>query len=149
MRPRRVLIAALVAALLSGCGDAPGPMASASPEGTPPTPQQTVTSRDAVPPPDSGPPEDLAHPTPQARTEPAPTVTEGEITIVGRLVEGVEPGCLVLRSGTDEYLLILPRDVDRSALTAGPLTVRGRLEPGLATTCQQGTPLLVTEIRPG
>ena len=89
-------------------------------------------------------------PTTPGRTSPAPQpppaanrphVPEGDLTVTGQLVEGVEPGCLLLRSGTTDYLLILPRDVDRGELTAAAtVTVRGRLVPGLATTCQQGTP---------
>ena len=89
-------------------------------------------------------------PQPPARSKPPPTVSEGDLTVTGQLVEGVEPGCLLLRSGTTDYLLILPRHVDRGELTAAAtVTVRGRLVPGLATTCQQGTPLQVSEVRPG
>jgi hypothetical protein len=55
----------------------------------------------------------------------------------------VEPNCLLL----DGYLLVGgPRDV----LTAGArVTVTGRVEPGMMTTCQQGTPFTVETARRG
>ncbi|MBX6357008.1 MAG: hypothetical protein IRZ05_14290 [Micromonosporaceae bacterium] len=72
-----------------------------------------------------------------------------EITITGRVFEGVEAGCLLLDTGAGDYLLVVPRHLDRSAVRAGArLVVRGRVEPGLVSYCQQGTPFLVSEIRP-
>ena len=72
-----------------------------------------------------------------------------EMTISGQVVEGVEAGCLLLDTGTAEYLLVVPGRVDRSAVRAGArLVVRGRVEPSLVSYCQQGTPFLVSEVRP-
>lgn len=73
----------------------------------------------------------------------------GEITISGQVVEGVEAGCLLLEYAGTEYLLVIPESVGRSAVRAGArLVVRGRVEPGLVSYCQQGTPFLVSEVRP-
>jgi hypothetical protein len=72
-----------------------------------------------------------------------------EMTLSGQVVEGVEAGCLLLDTGDGEYLLVVPGHVGRSAVRAGArLVVRGRVEPGLVSYCQQGTPFLVSEVRP-
>ncbi len=73
----------------------------------------------------------------------------GEMTISGQVVEGVEAGCLLLDTGDGQFLLVIPGHVRRSAVRAGGrLVVRGRVEPGLVSYCQQGTPFLVSEVRP-
>ncbi|WP_247676256.1 hypothetical protein, partial [Micromonospora sp. M51] len=61
----------------------------------------------------------------------------GATTVSGTVQGGVEPGCVLL----GEYLLLGgPRDV----LTPGArVEVTGRVEPGMMTTCQQGTPFVV------
>lgn len=60
----------------------------------------------------------------------------------GAVRSGVEPGCLVLNTGDREYLLVHPPPELRPGVTA---VVRGRIEPGMVTTCMQGTPLVVSE----
>ena len=68
------------------------------------------------------------------------------ITITGTPTEGVENGCIVMQSGATLYLLL---GGDRSVLMSGqPVVVRGVPDPGLMTTCQQGTPFRVTEVKP-
>jgi hypothetical protein len=58
----------------------------------------------------------------------------------------VENGCIVMQSGDTLYLLL---GGERSMLMSGrPVVVRGLPSPGLMTTCQQGTPFQVTEVRP-
>ena len=76
--------------------------------------------------------------TPQEPETPTATGTSGATTtLTGVPSEGVEAGCLLL----DGYLLLGgPRDVLGSGRT---VSVTGRIEPGLMTTCQQGTPFLV------
>ncbi len=70
-------------------------------------------------------------------------------TISGRVVEGVEVGCLLLDTGADEYLLVIPKRIGRSAVRAGTrMVLRGRVEPGFVSYCQQGIPFLVSEILP-
>lgn len=70
----------------------------------------------------------------------------GAITITGTPTEGVESGCIVMQSGDKLYLLL---GGDRSALmSGGPVEVRGVPAPDLMTTCQQGTPFRVTEVKP-
>jgi hypothetical protein len=70
----------------------------------------------------------------------------GAITITGTPTEGAENGCIVMQAGNTLYLLL---GGDPSVLMSGrPVVVRGTPEPGLMTTCQQGTPFRVAEVKP-
>jgi len=84
------------------------------------------------------------NPDPEGRSAaPALTAGPGEIVVTGDVEDGVEPGCVVLRSSNGTYVLI---GGDRQRLGAGGrMTVRGRAEEGMMTTCMQGTPLRVIE----
>jgi hypothetical protein len=69
-----------------------------------------------------------------------------EATIRGRVEEGVEAGCIVLRG--DDGVTYLLLGGDRALLVAGSrLEVVGQLEPDLVTTCQQGTPFTMVRAR--
>ncbi|HEY2948937.1 MAG TPA: hypothetical protein VGJ53_11150 [Micromonosporaceae bacterium] len=74
------------------------------------------------------------HPSPQA-----------EITVVGVVEAGVEHGCTVLRTGDEVYQLV--GSADPMIKPGARLAVRGRPNPNLITTCQQGTPFEVIEVR--
>jgi hypothetical protein len=79
---------------------------------------------------------------------PKPTPT-GLVTLTGTLQDGVEPNCTLLNTPGKQYLLV---GVKRAALpsTAGAtVTVIGTPDPGLVTTCQQGTPFRVSSVQPG
>jgi hypothetical protein len=131
---RRVRAAAVTAAaclLLAACGRAEEPrtpilrtpvsLAPATPQPTPGTARPS-----------------LGTPPPDRTVGPAKPVT-----VTGTVAEGVEAGCLVL----GRYLLIGGRG---DGVRAGAkVTVTGRAQPDLVTTCQQGTPLLVETVRPG
>jgi Protein of unknown function (DUF5818) len=120
----------LAVALLAGCGDPDARDGGAASGGSGPT---TV-------------PETLP-------TAPPPTTKPGspggsEITATGTLHDGVEPGCVLLRTdqGGGVYLLV---GGDRNELRAGGrVQVTGRLVPDLLSTCQEGQPLRVSSIRP-
>jgi hypothetical protein len=71
---------------------------------------------------------------------------QGEITVVGVIEEGVEHGCTILRSGEALYQLI--GSTDPLIVIGARLSVTGKPNPGLVTTCQQGLPLQVTAVRP-
>ena len=75
-----------------------------------------------------------------------PPSPSGEVTVTGIVEAGVEHGCVVLRAGTTLYQLV---GQDPSIVAGAKVTVRGRPDPGLITTCQQGTPLHVIEVTPG
>ncbi|WP_236808716.1 hypothetical protein [Amycolatopsis albispora] len=66
--------------------------------------------------------------------------------MTGTVEAGVEPGCLLLETGTTRYLLI---GGDRSQLQPQRrMTITGSTHPGAPTTCMEGVPLTVEEISP-
>lgn len=66
-----------------------------------------------------------------------------KVRVEGTVSDGIEPGCRVLRSKGVVYVLIWR---DGTLVTGQQVEVEGTLQPGLATTCQQGTPLLVERV---
>lgn len=126
----RVLLALPAAAgalLLSGCGDP-----TTEPGGEPTT----------VAPPASSGASPTPVPLPPAPTD-LPTASGRPVTIDGIVTEGVEPGCKVLTAGSTSYLILGGKDVP----TGVPVRVEGVLQPGVLSTCQQGTPLRVTDVQ--
>jgi hypothetical protein len=100
----------------------PSPSAS---EGLP-----TPTPSGAVP----GDPAQPVRPAPTGGSTGKPTAP---MTLTGTVQAGVEPNCVLL----DGYLLLGgPRDQLRAG---NRVTVTGRVQAGLMTTCQQGTPFMV------
>jgi hypothetical protein len=87
--------------------------------------------------------------TPSApRSTAAPSPTGSSVTVDGVVEHGVEPGCLVLKAGSTSYLL-LSTDGGIGATNvpvAVPVRVRGELVTGVASYCQQGTPLRVDSV---
>ncbi|HYN95620.1 MAG TPA: hypothetical protein VES42_17370, partial [Pilimelia sp.] len=73
--------------------------------------------------------------------------TAPKITVTGTVADGVEAGSRLLRAGSVTYLLI--GDAAARVPATGRVTVRGRVDLGRATTCMQGIPLEVIEVRPG
>ena len=70
-------------------------------------------------------------------------------TITGTVTAGVEPNCVLLSGGGTDYLLIFDDPALRDQVKTGEqATVVGRAEKGQMTTCQQGTPFIVTSVRP-
>lgn len=132
----------LVILAVSGCanGDPAG-----QPSGSPSVGGGTVTSTpDDLPtsvPGNPGKPPTAPATEPPVKGGPPPSVSSGTMTLTGTVTAGVEPNCLLL----DGYLLVGgPRDVVRSGAR---VTVTGRVQPDLMTTCQQGTPLVVESAR--
>jgi hypothetical protein len=144
MRTRSSVLAALLVSVLAGgalagCGGSGGG-GNAQPSGG------TVSSSasDSAPAPGSSPssfpPSDLRPPSASASKYPP-----GELTLTGTPEEGVEAGCIVMRSNGVVYQLV---GGDRQMLLSGrPVVVRGTPNPGLISICQQGTPLQVSEVR--
>ncbi|WP_405427261.1 hypothetical protein [Micromonospora sp. NBC_00617] len=130
MKNLRLVVPALVAlAALSACGGTDGSTTPGAPTATAgqPTPASPSSSAPAITPSDP-------LKSPGGPTVPPPV---GATELTGTITAGVEPNCLLL----DGYLLVGgPRDV----LAAGTrVTVTGRVETGMMTTCQQGTPFVV------
>jgi hypothetical protein len=123
----------LLTLVLAGCGvGTPPPM---TPYPLPSTTPPATASESPVPNSSGLPRPNSASPKPQA-----------EITVVGTVEEGVEHGCTILRSG--EALYQLMGSTDPLIMIGARISVTGKTNPGLVTTCQQGTPLLVIAVRP-
>ena len=136
MRILRLVVPALVVcAALSACG---APTDDPAGPGTPTSATELPTM---LPP--TGPAPSTATETPKPPGGPSLPPPVGATELTGTVTAGVEPNCLLL----DGYLLIGgPRDV----LAAGSrVTVTGRVEAGMMTTCQQGTPFVVEGARKG
>ncbi|GIJ49718.1 hypothetical protein Val02_66040 [Virgisporangium aliadipatigenens] len=66
-------------------------------------------------------------------------------TLTGVPEEGVEPGCMILKDKGQTYLLV---GGDETLIKSGrTVTVTGRARNDMVTTCMQGTPFEVTEVR--
>ncbi|TDB72903.1 hypothetical protein [Micromonospora sp. KC723] len=133
--PRMALVALVAGAALTACGGTDTP---SRPEGPP------VTSAPGTEPagPSTAPP--IASPTvlpPTKSSGPSLPPGPGATEISGTVTAGVEPGCLMV----DGFQLIGgPRDV----LAPGTkVTVTGKPQPDLLTTCQQGIPFTVESAR--
>lgn len=130
--PRTVLVALVAAAALAACA-APG-ADPASPATTGAAPMTSAPD----PGPTSNDPYNPLDPKPRGPAKPAGPST----TLTGTVEAGVEPNCFLL----DGNLLV---GAPRGALKAGArVTVTGHSQPGLMTTCQQGTPFVVESVRP-
>ncbi|WP_327032869.1 hypothetical protein [Micromonospora ureilytica] len=138
MRTLRLAVPALALCVaLSACGSQGG--AGGTPTPTPtgaqpvtsqPTPAPTASPETATPTTPSG----VKTPEPGGPSTP-PGV--GATTLSGTLQGGVEPNCVLL----DGYLLLGgPRELLRPGAR---VEVTGRVEAGMMTTCQQGTPFVV------
>jgi len=122
---RRISLPLLVALALAGCANG---AASSSSSPAPVTPSAAVPS--------------AAVPTEEPSiSKPADT---GSKTLTGTISAGVEANCLLL----DDHLLIFDDAALKATAKVGAtVTVTGSAKPGMMTTCQQGTPFIVTAIR--
>lgn len=135
MRRALLSLPAVAAVLmLSGCGD-PIPTEPGGGGGAPSTAAPSTAAPSTVAP---------SSPPPTARpTKPVdPTASGRPITVDGVVETGVEPGCKVLTAGGKQYQ-VLGNDVPVGV----PVRVTGVLQPGVLTTCQQGTPMRVTKVQ--
>lgn len=126
---RRISLPLLVALALAGCANG---AAESDPAGAPasssPVPGSTAPSP-AVP---------------TDEPSPAKPADTGAKTLTGTISAGVEPNCLLL----DDHLLIFDDAALKATAKVGAtVTVTGSAKPGMMTTCQQGTPFVVTAIR--
>jgi hypothetical protein len=83
-------------------------------------------------------------------TEPSGPTAAGAEQISGTVAAGVEPNCLVLQDSKGSYLLVFDEPALRADAPVGrKVTLTGRSDPGMMTTCQQGTPFIVTSVTAG
>jgi hypothetical protein len=133
LRALSALIVAVAAVLLAACGNA------TDQTGSDPTGQATTAAPSSSP--------SSAARGNGGTVKPGPTgIPVGSpraVTIDGVIEAGVEPGCKVLTAGNTRYLILGGGDVPLGV----PVRVEGTLQPGVLSTCQQGTPLRVTTVK--
>jgi len=146
---RKLVVIAVVALGLTGCANAEVPSADSTAQ-TPTPSSTTTTTRTSTSP--STPPTTTPSQPDRTSLVPQPSgvlpqLGPNEVILDGVVQEGVEAGCLLLLSQGAQYLLL---GGDPAVLRIGQrVIVRGKAEPGVATTCQQGVPFIVAEVRPG
>ncbi|MEV6239138.1 hypothetical protein [Lentzea sp. NPDC051838] len=125
----RGLTAVLLCLVLASCGQTPPP--PQAPASSSPASDTSTPSIPAPLPPSSAP----------LTTTPSPRPVPGATTLRGMVSAGVEVGCLILNTSTEQYLLL---GADPAiAMNGAAVEVTGKAEPGAMTTCQQGTPFRV------
>ncbi|MBO4162974.1 MULTISPECIES: hypothetical protein [Micromonospora] len=150
--PRMALVVLLAAGVaLTGCGgddaDVTGPPAvptssptdpaTPSPSASPASVAPSTSPAGPVPPGASVPPGGPKLPGGGPKVPPGPGATE----LTGTVESGVEPGCLLL----DGHQLVGgPKDV---LVVGARVSVTGRAQPDLMSTCQQGVPFVVESAR--
>jgi hypothetical protein len=152
---RTLGVIAVMALGLTGCANAEVPQAGSTAPTTPPVststgPTSTTTAVTTEP--ITGPVTPSTQGTTTSRPlvpssiTPVPPTNANEVTIEGVVQAGVEAGCKLLVSQGAQYLLL---GGDPAVLREGQrVIVRGKVEAGVATTCQQGVPFIVAEVRP-
>jgi|SRR3954469_1469890 hypothetical protein len=126
MVTRRIPVLLLIVAL-AGCADNDGPGGASSPSS--PAVADSPSFAVAVP-------------------GPSGKATGGATqTISGKVVAGVEPNCLLLQDSTGSHLLFFDDPSLRAAAKVGDeVTLVGRSQPGMMSTCQQGIPFIVSSV---
>ena len=151
MKTIRIAFSAVAVCLaLGACGES-GTAPSVNPSGGPSLSSVKPSDPNAeppVPPANSTAPASPTRPVPGSPTKspriptPGQSASAGALTVTGVIAAGVEPNCLLL----DGYLLV---DGPRELLRSGArVSVTGRVQPDLMTTCQQGTPFVVESAKP-
>jgi hypothetical protein len=125
-----LLVLAMTGVLLSGCATDPGAGDGAT--GDP----ATSTDRTSTPIVDRS---EIVTP-----TTPTPKATR----LTGRVAEGVEAGCVVLRTEAGAVYTLVG-DLSSLADGAEVVTLEGRLDPELLSHCQQGPVFVVTAVVSG
>ena len=142
-RALSALVVAGAALLLAACGNAtvqPGSGATGQPTaGASSSAPTSSPSSNPMPVPSSAGGGGTFRPGPTG----IPVGSPKAVTIDGVIEAGVEPGCKVLTAGNTKFLILGGNDVPMGV----PVRVEGTLQPGVLSTCQQGTPLRVTSVK--
>lgn len=89
----------------------------------------------------SAPPPASAAPTTALPTQ------KGEQRLSGTVEAGVEPNCLVLRDSSGSHVLVFDDPGLKTQASAGSkVTLVGRSDPKMMTTCMQGAVFVVTGV---
>ena len=140
----RGLAAVLLCLVLASCGQVPPAQVPAS---STPTSETSPPSTSAPPPPSSTSLPAPGTTTPGLFPSPSRALDPGVTTVRGTISGGVESGCTILATGSEQYLLL---GADPAIAVSGAVVeVTGKADPGAMTTCQQGTPFHVASTRRG
>jgi hypothetical protein len=142
IRRSGTLVALSVALFLAGCAGNTAGTGSAAGGSSAPLPPPLTASPSVAP---SGAGDAVPIPDADISGTPKPGLTE---TVTGVVSAGVEPNCLMLNGAKGPYLLIVTGDMTKAVKVGANVSVTGRPEPGMITTCQQGTPFVVTKVNP-
>jgi hypothetical protein len=136
------LVGALLLAVLAACGSGGGGSddeSSAPPTSAAPTTAPGATATEESPVPDETTP--YLDPSLGDTSKPG---SDSQTTISGTVEAGVESGCLVLEHDGTVYGIF--GDFDSSVVYAGAeVTLHGKVDTGMMSTCQQGTPFVVED----
>ena len=144
---RKLVVIATLALAVSGCTTAEVPSAGSTTSTTPPS---STTTEPTSTTPATTPETTTASPTkPGLSPVPSGAIPQppgaDEVTLEGVVQSGVEAGCRLLLSQGAQYLLL---GGDPNVLTEGRrVVVRGKVQAGVATTCQQGVPFIVADVK--
>ncbi|HKT01114.1 MAG TPA: DUF5818 domain-containing protein, partial [Rugosimonospora sp.] len=85
---------------------------------------------------------------PAAPVSPGGSKAPGDLTLSGTVEQGVEPGCLILRTDTGKGYELSPGN--HVQLKVGDqVVVTGKVATGMMSHCQQGPIFQVSSVRPG
>jgi hypothetical protein len=137
MLTRRFAVALTLLVCLAGCaGNNASPSAGSS-----------ETSAPSSSSPASSAPGSSASPGPSPSLKPSESgVAE---TLTGTVEAGVEANCKLIRDDAGNHTLYFDDPSLKAKAPVGKkVTVTGHSKPGMMTTCQQGTPFIVTSVAP-
>jgi hypothetical protein len=83
---------------------------------------------------------------PQSTPEAATSAPMELIRTVGTVMNGAEPGCLLLDTGVRRYHLV--GGAEATLEVGQKVTVTGLADPNTASSCEQATPLTIDKIEP-
>jgi|GEM_PF-6240885 len=143
-----LLVAALGGALLAGCKSS-GEQAAGSAS---PSPSATSGSGSASPSPSgtgSGAPSPSGSSAPGGPSSSGSTAPAGQVrTYTGTVVQGVEPGCVILNASDGKYELVgADATAEKVLRPQASVEVRGYLEHGMMSHCMQGKMLKVVSAK--
>jgi hypothetical protein len=142
MLTRRAAAVLTLALCLAGCANGaaePGAAPASAPAAGSPSTSAPVSGSAS------------ASASPSPSTEPSgnnPTAS-GAQTITGTVEAGVEPNCRLIKDSAGSHLLFFDDASLRAEAPVGKkVTVTGRSEPKMMSTCQQGIPFVVSAVSP-
>jgi len=145
MLTRRFAVVLTLLVCLAGCaGNNASPTAGSAETSASPTSSAEPPSSSA-PTPSSASGPSSSSPLPAT----VPSAAAAAETLTGTVEAGVEPDCKLIRDNTGNHVLYFDDPLLKSQAPVGKkVTVTGHSKPGMMTTCQQGTPFIVTSVGP-